>query len=305
MRHFQKMTAAARPGGKISEIFRRRSGTLCQAGQNRKATWRTREAAAAMRRDSSRVERHLPHPLRCPAHTHVQIADVHTRRENVHGTPPLFAKRDRRRRSAAVERDIARPTGTNAGRRGPAGARQAGRNALPHAGTHRRADRAVGLGGYHIGTQADPQESVRIIRAAIDGGITFHGQLLGLQRRPERDPHGQGPPGRLPRKGLPDDQDSTAAPSSSPPGRSTNRCSGLQTDRIDLMQYHEVIRLEDPDRFFADDGAVACPRRRGQSRQDPLRRLHRAQGSAGPLADAAAWPRSAAIASTRCRCRST
>jgi hypothetical protein len=25
----------------------------------------------------------------------------------------------------------------------------------------------------------------------------------------------------------------------------------LQTDRIDLIQYHENIRLEDPDRFFA------------------------------------------------------
>jgi len=29
----------------------------------------------------------------------------------------------------------------------------------------------------------------------------------------------------------------------------------LQTDRIDLMQFHEVIRLEDPDRIFAEDGA--------------------------------------------------
>jgi predicted aldo/keto reductase-like oxidoreductase len=29
----------------------------------------------------------------------------------------------------------------------------------------------------------------------------------------------------------------------------------LQTDRIDLMQHHEVIRLEDPDRIFAAGGA--------------------------------------------------
>src|SRR5207253_2197070 len=29
----------------------------------------------------------------------------------------------------------------------------------------------------------------------------------------------------------------------------------LQTDRIDLMQFHEVIRLEDPDRIFAEGGA--------------------------------------------------
>jgi aryl-alcohol dehydrogenase-like predicted oxidoreductase len=30
----------------------------------------------------------------------------------------------------------------------------------------------------------------------------------------------------------------------------------LQTDVIDLMQYHENIRMEDPDRFFAPDGPL-------------------------------------------------
>ena len=31
----------------------------------------------------------------------------------------------------------------------------------------------VGLGGFHIGHQADENESVKIIRSAIDRGITF------------------------------------------------------------------------------------------------------------------------------------
>jgi hypothetical protein len=31
----------------------------------------------------------------------------------------------------------------------------------------------VGLGGYHLGKQADEQESIRIIRTAIDQGINF------------------------------------------------------------------------------------------------------------------------------------
>ena len=30
----------------------------------------------------------------------------------------------------------------------------------------------------------------------------------------------------------------------------------LQTDHIDLLQYHENIRMEDPDRFFADGGPL-------------------------------------------------
>ena len=32
---------------------------------------------------------------------------------------------------------------------------------------------AIGLGGYHIGVQSDPAESVRMVRTAIDRGITF------------------------------------------------------------------------------------------------------------------------------------
>jgi aryl-alcohol dehydrogenase-like predicted oxidoreductase len=29
----------------------------------------------------------------------------------------------------------------------------------------------------------------------------------------------------------------------------------LQTDVIDLLQHHEIIRMEDPDRIFAEGGA--------------------------------------------------
>ncbi len=51
----------------------------------------------------------------------------------------------------------------------------------------------------------------------------------------------------------------------------------LQTDRIDLMQHHEVIRLEDPDRIFAPGGGHGGHARRTQGRQDPLHRLYRPQ----------------------------
>jgi aryl-alcohol dehydrogenase-like predicted oxidoreductase len=30
----------------------------------------------------------------------------------------------------------------------------------------------------------------------------------------------------------------------------------LQTDTIDLMQFHEIIRMEDPDRIFAPGGGI-------------------------------------------------
>src|SRR5687767_9996853 len=31
----------------------------------------------------------------------------------------------------------------------------------------------LGLGGFHIGTQPDEQESIRIIRSAVEAGVTF------------------------------------------------------------------------------------------------------------------------------------
>src|SRR5260370_30407826 len=31
----------------------------------------------------------------------------------------------------------------------------------------------VGVGGYHLGRQADEQETVRIVRTALDNGINF------------------------------------------------------------------------------------------------------------------------------------
>ena len=37
---------------------------------------------------------------------------------------------------------------------------------------------------------------------------------------------------------------------------STSRSQRLRTDVIDLVQIHEVIRIEDPERFFADGGAI-------------------------------------------------
>lgn len=43
----------------------------------------------------------------------------------------------------------------------------------------------------------------------------------------------------------------------------------LKTDHIDLMQYHENIRMEDPDRFFAPDGpleALMAAKRAGKIR---------------------------------------
>jgi predicted aldo/keto reductase-like oxidoreductase len=113
----------------------------------------------------------------------------------------------------------------------------------------------VGVGGSHIGKQDDEQESIRIIRAAIDGGVNFMDNSWDYNegRSEER-------MGKALRDGYRDKvflmtkidgrtRDSAAA-------QIDESLRRLQTDHVDLMQFHEVIRMEDADRIFADDGAA-------------------------------------------------
>src|SRR6202158_2908953 len=49
------------------------------------------------------------------------------------------------------------------------------RNGIPYRTLGRTGEKVsvIGLGGYHLGNQSDPEESVRIIRTGIDEGINF------------------------------------------------------------------------------------------------------------------------------------
>jgi len=113
---------------------------------------------------------------------------------------------------------------------------------------------AIGLGGYHIGHPPEP-DAIRIVRRAIDRGITFmdncwdyHGgeseRRMGVALR-----DGFRQKVFLMTKFDGRTKDATA--------RQINESlERLQTDHIDLIQYHENIRLEDPDRFFAANGPL-------------------------------------------------
>src|SRR5258708_16045109 len=48
-------------------------------------------------------------------------------------------------------------------------------NGIPYRTLGRTGEKVsvVGLGGYHLGNQSDPEESIRIIRTGIDEGINF------------------------------------------------------------------------------------------------------------------------------------
>ncbi len=114
---------------------------------------------------------------------------------------------------------------------------------------------AIGLGGYHIGKQQDPAESIRLVRAAIDRGITFMDNCWDYNDGISEVRMGQA---------LRDGYRQKVFQMTKIDGRTKSEYNKqleqsmgrLQTDVIDLVQFHEVIRMEDPDRIFAKDGAM-------------------------------------------------
>jgi predicted aldo/keto reductase-like oxidoreductase len=114
---------------------------------------------------------------------------------------------------------------------------------------------AIGLGGYHLGKQADPADSIKIIHTAIDHGITFMDNCWDYNDGLSEVRMGQAlRNGYREKVFLMSKMDGrTATEYNKQLEQSLGR---LQTDVIDLVQFHEIIRFEDPDRIFADDGAI-------------------------------------------------
>ena len=114
---------------------------------------------------------------------------------------------------------------------------------------------AIGLGGYHVGMPKDPAEGIRIVRSAVDRGITFMDNCWDYHDGESERRMGQAlRDGYRKRVFLMTKFDGRTKQATSRQIEESLR--RLQTDVIDLMQYHENIRMEDPDRFFAADGPL-------------------------------------------------
>ena len=115
---------------------------------------------------------------------------------------------------------------------------------------------AIGLGGYHIGNSAiAEQDAIQLIRRAIDRGITFMDNCWDYNDGASEVRMGQALVGGYRNKVflMTKIDGRTKAAAAQQIDESLKR---LQTDRVDLMQFHEVIRLEDPDRIFGEGGAM-------------------------------------------------
>jgi aryl-alcohol dehydrogenase-like predicted oxidoreductase len=113
----------------------------------------------------------------------------------------------------------------------------------------------IGLGGWHIGIKAvDEALGVRLVRTAIDRGIDFLDNSWDYNDGLSEERMG---------RALRDGYRQRAFLMTKIDGRSYDEATKqletclrrLQTDCIDLVQHHEVIRFEDPDRMFDEDGA--------------------------------------------------
>src|SRR5579864_6408237 len=114
----------------------------------------------------------------------------------------------------------------------------------------------IGLGGYHIGqAKLSESDSIQLIRQAVDRGITFLDNCWDYNSGVSEDRMG---------KALADGYRNKVFLMTKIDGRTKKACADqidqslqrLHTNHVDLMQFHEVIRLEDPDRIFTEGGAM-------------------------------------------------
>lgn len=115
---------------------------------------------------------------------------------------------------------------------------------------------AIGLGGWHIGLKSvDEKLGIRIIHTAIDRGINFLDNSWDYNEGISEI--------RMGRALRENKSRSKVFLMTKIDGRTKKEASKqldqslerMQTDYIDLVQHHEIIRFEDPNRIFAREGA--------------------------------------------------
>src|ERR671925_210331 len=134
------------------------------------------------------------------------------------------------------------------------------RGELPYRVLGRTGERvsAIGLGGWHLGFKhLDERLSIRIIREAVDHGINFLDNSWDYNEGASEIRMG---------KALKNGYRQKVFLMTKIDGRSKAEAKRqldeslrrLDTDCIDLVQHHEVLRYEDPHRIFDEEGANAA-----------------------------------------------
>ncbi len=124
----------------------------------------------------------------------------------------------------------------------------------------------IGIGGYHIGRISSNEESIALIRTALDEGVNFLDNAWEYHRGKSEERMGQALRDGYRKKAFL----MTKVCARDAKGAMENledSLRRLQTDVIDLWQFHEVDFDHHPDRIFAGDGAIhAAVRARDQGK---------------------------------------
>ena len=126
----------------------------------------------------------------------------------------------------------------------------------------------VGLGGFHLGKPETDDEAVKIVRTALDGGVNFLDNCWDYNSGLSELRMGKALQDGYRRKAflMTKIDGRTKAEAARQIDQSLLR---MRTDVIDLVQHHEMIRLEDGDRVFGEGGsqeAVEAAKKAGKLR---------------------------------------
>jgi aryl-alcohol dehydrogenase-like predicted oxidoreductase len=125
-------------------------------------------------------------------------------------------------------------------------------------GSTRETVSAIGLGGWHLGIKTvDEDLSVRIMHRAVERGINFFDNCWDYNEGASETRMG-----RFLKEGKRDHVFLMTKIDGRNKQEATRQLDEslkrLGVETIDLVQHHEILRYEDPDRIFRDDGAHAA-----------------------------------------------
>jgi aryl-alcohol dehydrogenase-like predicted oxidoreductase len=115
---------------------------------------------------------------------------------------------------------------------------------------------ALGFGGHHLGDAENDEMAIRLVRDAVDGGITFFDNCWEYHRGKSEDWMGKGLKGMRSKVFLMTKVCTHGRDKALAMRMLEESLRRMQTDHLDLWQVHGVVFENDPDLFIRPNGAA-------------------------------------------------
>lgn len=115
----------------------------------------------------------------------------------------------------------------------------------------------IGLGGYHLGKpNLSDADAIKLIHAGVDRGINFLDNSWDYNEGESEKRMGKALRENKSRDRVFLMTKVDGRTKESAAKQIDESLQRLRTDHVDLVQFHEIIRFEDPDRIFSPEGAI-------------------------------------------------